>query len=161
MSLARTFLTLAALATSLAGSPPARAADDPSPQLLAPRTDRLVAARKLVAAKQWAQARAELNRNADATDADWNNLMGFVLRSISPPDLARAEQHYDTALRIEPLHRGALEYSGELYLMRGDLARAEKRLAELENACPQGCKEYGDLERAIERHKKEKSAAAR
>ena len=110
-------------------------------------------ARKLVAAKQWPQALDELKRNTDAGNADWNNLMGFVLRKNSPPDLARAEVHYDAALRLEPLHRGALEYSGELYLLRGDLPKAQKRLAELETACPQGCREHGDLQEAIDRYK--------
>lgn len=147
-ALAAVCAALVALAAPL----PAQAADDPSPAGR-PRTDQLVAARKHIAAQQWSQALDELKRNTDASSADWNNLMGFVLRKASPPDLARAEKHYDTALRQEPLHRGALEYSGELYLLRGELARAEARLRELETACPQGCREHGDLQDAIDRHK--------
>ncbi|EHR73224.1 hypothetical protein BurJ1DRAFT_4433 [Burkholderiales bacterium JOSHI_001] len=148
----RLLVTLCVALWAGAALRPAQAADDPSPAGR-PRTDQLVAARKLVAAKQWPQALDELKRNTDAGNADWNNLMGFVLRKNTPPDLARAEVHYDAALRLEPLHRGALEYSGELYLLRGDLARAEKRLRELETACPQGCREHGDLQEAVDRYK--------
>jgi Flp pilus assembly protein TadD len=150
-----TVCTLCALLGAAATPRAALAADDPSPAGR-PRTDQLVAARQHIAAKQWRQALDELKRNADAGNADWNNLMGFVLRKNTPPDLARAERHYDAALQAEPLHRGALEYSGELYLLRGELARAEKRLQELETACPQGCREHSDLQEAIDRYKASK-----
>ena len=52
-------------------------------------------------------------------------------------------------MRINPKHRGALEYSGELYLMTGDLAKAEQRLATLDKACTFGCEEFTDLKKAI------------
>ena len=71
----------------------------------------------------------------------------------SSPDLDAAERHYNEALRIAPQHRGALEYSGELYLMKGDLASAEKRLAALDKECLFGCEEYTDLKKAIEHFK--------
>jgi hypothetical protein len=57
--------------------------------------------------------------------------MGYSLRKGATPDFAGAEKFYNEALRIDPKHRGALEYSGELYLRTGDLARAEQRLAAL------------------------------
>ena len=37
-------------------------------------------------------------------------------------------------------HRGALEYSGELYLMIGNLPMAEQRLAALDKACFLPCR---------------------
>jgi len=64
-----------------------------------------------------------------------------------------AERYYDEALRIEPQHRGALEYSGELYLQTGNLAKAEQRLAALDKACRFGCEEYSDLKKAIAQYK--------
>ena len=64
-----------------------------------------------------------------------------------------AEKFYDEALRIDPRHRGALEYSGELYLQTGDLARAEQRLAALDKACFLPCAEYSDLKKAIAQYK--------
>ena len=75
--------------------------------------------------------------------------MGYSLRKGATPDFAGAEKFYNEALRIDPTHRGALEYSGELYLQTGDLARAEQRLAALDKACFFGCEEYSDLKKAI------------
>ena len=115
--------------------------------------DKLAEARAHVGAKNWKAAIEELKRVNDAASADWNNLMGYSLRKQPEPDLAAAERYYGEALRINPKHRGALEYSGELFLMRGDLASAEKRLADLDKACFFGCAEYTDLKKSIERYK--------
>src|SRR5437867_1470037 len=100
----------------------------PNPQ---PAPDKLSAVRAQIAAKNFPGAIDELKRLNDTGDADWNNLMGYSLRKAPTPDFAGAEKFYDEALRIDPKHRGALEYSGELYLQTGDLARAEQRLAAL------------------------------
>ena len=122
----------------------------PSPQ---PAPDKLSAVRAQIAAKNFPGAIDELKRLNDTGDADWNNLMGYSLRKSPTPDFAGAEQFYDEALRIDPKHRGALEYSGELYLQMGDLARAEQRLAALDKACFFGCEEYSDLKKAIAQYK--------
>ena len=79
--------------------------------------------------------------------------MGYSLRKSARPDYAGAEKYYDEALRIEPQHRGALEYSGELYLITGNLPKAETRLAALEKACRLPCEEYTDLKQSVERYK--------
>jgi Flp pilus assembly protein TadD len=126
----------------------ALAADTPS---VAP--DKLTQARSLIKDKKWDEAIAELKRVNDTGSADWNNLMGYSLRKAKTPDLEGSERFYNEALRINPSHRGTLEYSGELYLMKGDLATAEKRLAALDKACTFGCEEYTDLKKAIERYK--------
>ena len=55
--------------------------------------------------------------------------MGYSLRKADAANMPEAEKFYNEALRIEPKHRGALEYSGELYLMTGKLDLAEQRLA--------------------------------
>jgi hypothetical protein len=131
----------------------AQAAD--TPPAAAPArasTNPLDKARSLIAAKDWPGALTELRRVNQPPSADWNNLMGYSLRKSSNPDLAAAQTHYDTALRIEPTHRGALEYSGELFLMRGELALAEERAATLARVC-QRCEELDDLRGAIERYK--------
>jgi len=78
---------------------------------------------------------------------------GYSLRKAPTPDFAGAGKFYDEALRIDPRHRGALEYSGELYLQTGDLARAEQRLAALDKACFLPCAEYSDLKKAIAQYK--------
>jgi Flp pilus assembly protein TadD len=115
--------------------------------------DKLDAVRAQIAAKNWSGAIDELKRVNDTGDADWNNLMGYSLRKSATPDFAGAEKFYNEALRIDPKHRGALEYSGELYLQTGDLARAEQRLAALDKACTFGCEEYSDLKKAIAQYK--------
>ena len=119
----------------------------------APAPDKLAAVRTQIAAKNWPAAIDELKRLNDTGDADWNNLMGYSLRKAPTPDFAGAEKFYNEALRIDPRHRGALEYSGELYLQTGDLARAEQRLAALDKACFFGCEEYSDLKKAIAQYK--------
>ena len=115
--------------------------------------DALTPVRQQIAAKQWPQAIAELRRINDVGSADWNNLMGYSLRKATPPDLDGSERFYNEALRINPKHRGALEYSGELYLMKGDLASAEKRLTTLDKLCLLPCEEYTVLKKAVARFK--------
>lgn len=111
--------------------------------------DPLASARALIADNKWVAAIKELERVNMPRSADWNNLMGYSHRKAKTPDLAAAERYYDTALRLEPRHRGALEYSGELFLQLGDLARAEQRLAALEQACAKGCDERRELDTAV------------
>jgi len=121
---------------------------------VAPANDKLAAARSRIAEKNWAAAIDELKKVDDPASADWNNLMGYSLRKADPAANAEAaEKFYDAALRIEPRHRGALEYSGELYLMTGNLAKAEERLATLDKACFLPCEEYKDLKSAVARYK--------
>ena len=122
--------------------------------------DKLTPVREQIAARQWPLAISELQRINDTASADWNNLMGFSLRKATPPDLAGSEKFYTEALRIDPKHKGALEYSGELYLIKGDLASAEKRLAALDKLCLLPCEEYTDLKKAVERFKSNGNKAA-
>jgi Flp pilus assembly protein TadD len=134
---------------ALALQQPGWAADTPT----AAAPDQLTPARALIKDKKWSEAIDELKRVNDPGSADWNNLMGYSLRKAKTPDLEGAERFYSEALRINPNHRGALEYSGELYLIKGDLATAEQRLAVLDKECRFGCEEYTDLKKAIERYK--------
>lgn len=118
-----------------------------------PAPDPLAAARAQIAQKNWAGAIEELKRVNAPASADWNNLMGYSHRKAKTPDFASAEKFYDEALRIDPKHRGALEYSGELFLIQGDLAKAEQRLAVLDKVCFMPCEEYTDLKTAVARFK--------
>ena len=116
-------------------------------------SDKLGPARAQIAQKHWGAAIDALKSANDTGSADWNNLMGYSLRKSTPPDHAAAEKYYDEALRIDPKHRGALEYSGELYLATGDLPKAEQRLATLDKVCLLPCEEYTDLKKAVARFK--------
>ena len=140
---------LAALALTLTNA--SFAADTAPANTAAP--DKFAAARAEIAQGKWMAAIDELKRINDTANADWNNLMGYSHRKAKVPNYPAAEQYYDTALRIDPKHRGALEYSGELYLMMGDLARAEQRLAALDKACFLPCEEFTDLKNAVQRFK--------
>ena len=131
----------------------AYAADAPAPAPATPAGDKLAAARALIAESKWVAAIDELKKVGDTRSADWNNLMGYSHRKARTPDLPAAERYYDAALRIDPRHKGALEYSGELYLMMGDLGKAEARLAALQGVCGTGCEEYKDLKGEIDRFK--------
>ncbi|MFX1678589.1 tetratricopeptide repeat protein [Mitsuaria sp. CC2] len=109
-------------------------------------------ARQYIDARQWDAALKELKRVDERASADWNNLMGYTLRKSSTPDLAASERYYDAALKIDPRHRNALEYSGELYLMKGDLPKAQARLATLAAECSAKCEQYDELRAAIDRY---------
>ena len=135
----------------LAASSLAYAAD--TTPAASPAADKLSAARAEIQAGRWVAAIDELKKVNDTASADWNNLMGYSHRKAKTPDYAAAERYYDEALRIDAKHRGALEYSGELYLVKGDLAKAEERLARLDKACFLPCEEYADLKKAVARFK--------
>jgi tetratricopeptide (TPR) repeat protein len=152
-----TLNTVCAALLALAAAPAALAADTPSPPpapaAAAAPADPLAGARARIASKQWGAAIEELKRVNATGSADWNNLMGYSLRKQATPDLDGAQRFYDAALRIDPQHKGALEYSGELALMKKDIPTAEARLAALQRACPGGCEELEDLKRSIARAK--------
>ena len=135
----------------LIGAPSAPAADTAPSRTPAP--DKLSGVRASIAEHKWQAAIDELKAVNDTGSADWNNLMGYALRKNSPPDVAGAEKFYNEALRIDPKHRGALEYSGELYLMTDNLPRAEERLSSLDKLCATSCVEYNDLKKAVARYK--------
>ena len=87
----------------------------------------------------------------DKENADALNLLGYSNRQLGNNDVALG--YYEAALKLEPRHRGANEYMGELYLTLGDLAKAEERLDVLDRACFFGCAEYTKLKEAIAAHK--------
>ena len=60
-------------------------------------------------------------------------------------DWTRAEDFYRQALAIDPNHRGATEYYGELKVLRGDMTGAKAMLARLDRVCTYGCAEASEL----------------
>ena len=113
-------------------------------------------AQKEIKANNYSGAISTLEAANQSNSADWNNLLGYAQRKKSPPDLAAAERFYLAALKIDAKHRGALEYYGELLLMKNDLAGAEQMLARLDKACVFSCEEFRDLKEAIARFKSKK-----
>ena len=87
----------------------------------------------------------------DPKQADALNYLGYALSRTGQVEDAKG--FYAKALAINPDHRGANEYLGELYLKLGDLASAEERLNVLDKACFFGCDEYYALRDAIAEYK--------
>ena len=112
--------------------------------------------RASIKSNNYEQALKQLQSANEVNSADWNNLMGYSLRKKQPPDLVSSEKYYQAALKIDPSHRSALEYYGELLLMKKDLPGAEAMLARLDKACLFGCEEYSDLKASIAKHQGKK-----
>ncbi|MBI1777693.1 MAG: tetratricopeptide repeat protein [Proteobacteria bacterium] len=89
------------------------------------------------------------NKNADA-----HSLLGLSMRKTGK--LKESLDQYLTAIKLDPEHKAANEYLGELYLTMDDLPRAEERLAVLDKLCTLGCEAYDDLKEAIAAYKKKK-----
>jgi len=90
----------------------------------------------------------------DPDNADVLNLLGYGYRKIGNFDQARG--YYLQALAVDPEHRGANAYMGELYLETGQLEKAEERLAVLDSDCWLGCDEYTELKESVQKYKAEK-----
>ena len=86
-------------------------------------------------------------------NADLFNLTAYSHRKMGQFD--EAFVFYFKALEIDPGHRGANEYLGELYLQTGQLEKAEQRLQVLDKECFFSCEEYRDLKKAIKAYKKD------
>ena len=80
-------------------------------------------------------------------DADIQNYLGFSFRKLGNLDLAAI--HYDKALNLNPKHKGALEYQGEMYLKMNEVDKAKENLKKLDKICFLGCKEMEKLELSI------------
>lgn len=90
-------------------------------------------------------------------NADVFNYLGYTNRKLGNYDVALT--HYKRALTLDPKHRGAHEYLGELYLTTGELEKAQRQLDELDSLCFFGCDEYRTLKAKIAEYKKQQAAA--
>ena len=142
----RNSLILAAMMASFL-SPPVFAAGsyDPPPNA----DERLKKAIKHIDREQFDRAISELRKAANLRpeNADIQNYLGFAYRKSGK--LEASGNHYAKALELDPDHKGALEYQGELFLMLGDKDAAADNLAKLDKICWLGCSEYDDLKQAI------------
>jgi tetratricopeptide (TPR) repeat protein len=145
----RTTLRTLALVANLAIAPmlvsgTARAVDNMSSN---DKVD-LTSVRDKIKAKDYAAALKELRDLAEDTQqADVYNLLGYTLRKTG--DYTTSLSYYNKALDLQPDHKAAREYLGELYVETGNVKKAEEQLAVLTKLCPSGCEERADLEKAI------------
>jgi len=108
----------------------------------------LTSVRAKLKAKDYAAALAELRVLAeDVQHADVYNLLGFALRKTG--DFKTSLTYYTKALEMQPEHKAAREYLGELYVETGNMAKAKEQLAVLAKLCPGGCEERDDLQKVI------------
>lgn len=146
-SLLAVVLTLALASAALAAGSPSTSRPPARPQAQPTDYDLGV---KAVQAGDYARALTLFQKvvQADPRNADAWNYIGFSHRNLKRFDESLAA--YQKALALNPDHRGANEYLGELYLQTGDPAKARERLAKLSALCPSGCKEHDDLRKAIQ-----------
>jgi tetratricopeptide (TPR) repeat protein len=138
-------LVLSCLPCAFTIAPALGAADVGSP------TDppELARARAEIKAKQYAAALADLKPLAVTTPtADVFSLYGHALWKTGDP--TQGMYYYNRALALDPSHKGALEYQGELFVELGLLDKAKDNLAKLNHLCWFGCEEASDLKEAIE-----------
>jgi cytochrome c-type biogenesis protein CcmH/NrfG len=104
--------------------------------------------RAKIKAQDYKAALAELRDLAeDNQNADVYNLLGFTLRKTG--DYSTSLSYYTKALDLQPDHKAAREYLGELFVETGRMDKAKEQLAVLTKLCPAGCDEREDLEKAI------------
>jgi cytochrome c-type biogenesis protein CcmH/NrfG len=108
----------------------------------------LSSVRAKIKAKDYAAALTELRDIAEDTQqADVYNLLGFTLRKTG--DFKTSLTYYTKALELQPDHKAAREYLGELYVETGNMEKAKEQLTVLAKLCPAGCEEREDLQKAI------------
>ena len=114
----------------------------------------LAAIEKKIEAGEYEQALADLEIHIDKnrTSADAFNWIGYANRKLGR--FEKAQKAYARALFLDPDHKGAHEYAGELRLLLGDLEGAERHLAALDRICLLGCEEYDELKAEIAAWKK-------
>jgi cytochrome c-type biogenesis protein CcmH/NrfG len=108
----------------------------------------LTSVRAKIAAKNYVAALAELRDLAEDTQqADVYNLLGFTLRKTG--DFKTSLTYYTKALELQPDHKAAREYLGELFVETGNMDKAREQLDALVKLCPGGCEEREDLQKVI------------
>src|SRR5690606_15355457 len=117
------------------------------------KADNMRGVEQKIAARQYEAAIEDLKKILvnDADNADACNLLGFTHRKLKRYDVA--EEYYQRALSLNPGHKGAMEYLGELYVETGRMEEANAMLARLDKACLFSCEEYKSLKEVIEKQK--------
>ena len=108
-----------------------------------------LSAEKLINNKQFSDAILKLNDAllSDSKNADIYNYLGFSHRKLG--EMEKAAFYYNKALEINPKHKGALEYQGEMFLTLNQIGKAEDNLKKLDKICFLGCSEFDKLKKSI------------
>tara|TARA_B100000963_G_scaffold308661_1_gene284211 strand:+ start:37 stop:507 length:471 start_codon:yes stop_codon:yes gene_type:complete len=113
------------------------------------KTSAYLSAEKLINKKKFSDAILKLNDAlaSDSENADIYNYLGFSHRKLGK--MEKAAFYYNKALKINPKHKGALEYQGEMYLTLNQIGKAEENLKKLDKICFLGCSEFDKLKKSI------------
>lgn len=91
--------------------------------------------------------------NSEPDNADAYSLLGFSYRKSG--DVDRSGKAYQQALSLQQNHLNALEYQGELFLMLGQVDKAEANLKRISKQCLFVCEQERLLEAAITKWRQE------
>ena len=132
------------------------AGDDSTPTSQKSTDPDYLAGKKAIDAGNWQAAIDAFTRAAarDKSNPDIQNYLGYSYRKAGKLDTAF--KYYTVALELAPEHRGAHEYIGEAYLLKGDLKMAKQHLAALDRICTFGCEEYRELKKAVAAYEQKK-----
>lgn len=146
----KALVALPLLSIILAGA--VLAADSPTTPVANAKADDYAVGQKAITAKNWTLAASSFKKVVaeNPKNADAYNLLGYSNRWLGKYDEAFAA--YDKALVLDPMHKGALEYSGVAYLKVNQKDKAEAQLAKLKTICT-SCEETTDLAKAIAAYK--------
>ncbi len=108
-------------------------------------------AEKAVKAREYRSAIGMLEKVVakEPKNVDALNYLGYSHRQLG--QYKKSLVYYRRALSINPDHRGANEYLGQLYLRTGNMKGAKAQLAKLEKLCPSGCEERDSLKAALDK----------
>ena len=118
-----------------------------------------LSAEKLINKQQYSDAIVKLNDAlvTDSKNADIYNYLGFSHRKLGK--MEDAAFFYNKALEINPKHKGALEYQGEMFLTLNQIGKAEDNLKKLDKICFLGCSEFDKLKKSIMNKKSGKKSS--
>jgi predicted Zn-dependent protease len=110
-------------------------------------------------AKNWPAALTELNRieKREPKNPDVHRRLGDVYRNMTPPNLPKALEYYQTAVQLDPNDIAAHAAMGETYLIDKKPGQAQKKLAKVEEICGnKTCEDYLRLASAVTEYRTKK-----
>jgi len=115
---------------------------------------------KMIEAGRYETAIDELHAelDIDPDNPDILSLLGFSYRKTR--NFEDALTFYEWALKVEPEHKGANEYLGELYLETNQFDKAVRQLEILDSLCTFSCKEYSKLKKMIDSYEGNSASAS-
>jgi Flp pilus assembly protein TadD len=115
---------------------------------------RLKQAKDFIEQKEYVKALPILTEvvSTDQKNAEALTSLGIVYQQLGQND--DAIKYYEMAINVDKGHKLANQHLGELYLVKGDLPKAQERLLVLEKTCPKDCVETKILKEKVDEFSK-------